>query len=79
LIFGHIENIWKSCENPVDLSAWKWHPISSATCAMSLFLKDMDLDGDLDIVTSERKPGENNGFRWLGNPGEISKQKQAWG
>ena len=65
-------------ENPRDLSQWKWYPISSATWVMSLFIKDMDHDGDLDIVTSDRKPGATNGVRWLENPGHIENQKQKW-
>ncbi len=65
-------------QNPTILSQWKWHPISSATWVMSLFLKDMDMDGDMDIVTSDRKPGETQGVRWLENPGNKTKQKQEW-
>lgn len=65
-------------ENSRMLSDWKWHPISSATWIMSLLLKDMDHDGDMDIVTSDRKPGATNGVRWLENPGDIEKQSQEW-
>ena len=65
-------------ENPNRISEWKWHPISQATWVMSLLVKDMDADGDLDIVTSDRKPGPTNGIRWLENPGEIRKQSQEW-
>lgn len=65
-------------ENSIKLSDWKWHPISSATWIMSLLIKDLDNDGDLDIVTSDRKPGATNGIRWLENPGEIKKQSQEW-
>lgn len=65
-------------ENSMKLSDWKWHPISSATWIMSLLVKDMDHDGDLDIVTSDRKPGVTNGVRWLENPGDIEKQSQEW-
>ena len=35
----------------------------------------MDNDGDLDIVTSDRKPGKTNGVRWLENPGSYRKSK----
>lgn len=65
-------------ENPRDLSQWKWRPISSATWVMSLLLSDMDHDGDLDIVTSDRKPGKTNGVRWLENPSETGKLNEEW-
>ena len=65
-------------ENSNDLDDWKWYPISSATWVMSLILRDMDDDGDLDIVTSDRRPGDTNGVRWMENPGEIVNQKQEW-
>jgi hypothetical protein len=61
-----------------NLHAWEWHPISSATWVMSLFIRDMDADGDLDIITSDRKPGSTNGVRWMENPGDPIKQKQEW-
>ena len=64
--------------NPKNLDEWIWHPISDATWVMSLFARDMDNDGDLDIVTSDRKPGKTNGIRWLENPGRSKKQKQPW-
>ncbi len=69
---------FQSPKNPTKLSKWKWYPISPATWVMSLFIRDMDFDGDLDIVTSDRKPGPTNGVRWLENPGTLKKQKQPW-
>lgn len=64
--------------NPKNISQWKWYPIGSATWIMSILIRDMDNDGDLDIVTSDRKPGETNGVRWLENPGKLENQKQEW-
>ncbi len=64
--------------NPTDLSSWRWYAISSATWTMSILLRDIDHDGDLDIVTSDRKAGPTNGVRWLENPGNINEQKQEW-
>lgn len=64
--------------NARNISGWKWFPISSATWIMSIISKDMDDDGDMDIVVSDRKPGETQGVRWLENPGKIGKQKKAW-
>ncbi len=65
-------------ENPHEQSDWNWYPISAATWTMSLFLRDIDHDGDMDIVTSDRKPGATNGIRWLENPGNIINQRQEW-
>jgi hypothetical protein len=65
-------------KNAREISEWSWHPISSASWVMSLFLKDMDLDGDMDIITSDRKQAETNGVRWMENPGEIIHQKKEW-
>lgn len=64
--------------NSKNLSRWKWHPIGSATWIMSILIRDMDNDGDIDIVTSDRKPGETNGIRWMENPGKTKNQKQEW-
>jgi len=65
-------------EDPTKLSDWEWYPIGSSTWVMSLILRDMDMDGDMDIVTSDRKGGETNGVRWMENPGDNIKQKQEW-
>jgi len=65
-------------ENPRNLSQWKWHPISAATWIMSLILRDMDGDGDMDIVASDRKSGESNGVRWLENPGKLEDLNKEW-
>ncbi|MEQ8338230.1 MAG: VCBS repeat-containing protein [Cyclobacteriaceae bacterium] len=69
---------FESPKNPRNLDDWVWHPISDATWVMSLFARDMDGDGDLDIITSDRKPGKTNGVRWMENPGKQNKQKQPW-
>ena len=69
---------FKAPKNPRNLSDWKWNPISDATWIMSLFVRDMDNDGDMDIVTSDRKPGPSNGVRWLENPGTAMNQAQQW-
>jgi len=51
-----------------DLGAYRWHAVSPAGWIMSLESVDMDGDGDLDILTSDRK-GPMRACRWLENPG----------
>ncbi len=69
---------FQSPEDPGILSNWKWNPISNASWVMSLILRDMDYDGDLDIVTSDRETGATNGVRWMENPGRTPAQEQEW-
>ncbi|UMB54136.1 VCBS repeat-containing protein [Lutibacter sp. A64] len=65
-------------KNPRNMDDWKYYPISNATWVMSIILRDMDDDGDLDIVVSDRNKGATNGVRWLENPGKRRKQKKFW-
>ena len=68
---------WESPQDPRKLDAWQWHPISPAGWVMSLRAVDMDGDGDLDVLTSDRK-GPHRGCRWLENPGPGPKQAAPW-
>lgn len=63
--------------NPSDLSRWNWHEISKVGWIMSIYKKDMDLDGDEDLVISDRM-GELAACRWLENPTIGELQKQPW-
>ena len=64
-------------QNKEDLGGWKWHPISKMSWVMSILFRDMDGDGDDDIVVTDRKFGLQ-GARWLENPGAGEAQKQEW-
>ncbi len=64
-------------KSPENLSDWQWHRISNAGWIMSIIIRDMDADGDQDIIVSDRK-GNLSGCRWLENPGRQIKQKQPW-
>jgi hypothetical protein len=64
-------------ENPGNLNDWLWHEISPVGWVMSILKRDMDNDGDTDIVISDRR-GKLRGCRWLENPGTGEFQKQPW-
>ncbi|PHN05992.1 FG-GAP repeat domain-containing protein [Flavilitoribacter nigricans] len=60
-----------------NLKKWVWHPITPLGWLMGLFTRDMDGDGDLDLVITDRN-GALRGCRWLENPGPGTAQTQAW-
>ncbi len=68
---------FESPENPDNLTAWKWHEISKVGWIMSIIKEDMDNDGDIDLLISDRN-GELCGCRWLENPGSSDLAKQPW-
>lgn len=59
-----------------DLAAWKLHKLCDAGWIMSIRTLDMDSDGDLDILFSDRK-GKRSGVKWLQNPGSA-KAFDVW-
>lgn len=63
--------------NPRNLHKWRWHPIYQAGWIMTLLKRDIDGDGDQDLIITDRK-GRHRGCYWLENPGEGPKQKRAW-
>jgi len=66
---------FKSPANARNVADYHWQCLSPAGWIMSLIKADMDGDGDLDIVTSDRK-GKLRGCRWLENPGPA--QPAPW-
>ncbi len=59
------------------LADWRWHPLRACGWLMSLVARDMDGDGDMDIVFTDRK-GTNTGAAWLENPGPGKLQTRPW-
>jgi hypothetical protein len=60
-----------------NINKWQWHPIGTISWIMSMMLQDMDQDGDLDIVITDRY-GALQSCRWLENPNSEKLQKQRW-
>lgn len=50
---------------------WKWRALSETGWVMSLFVEDMDGDGDLDLFYIDRK-GDTRGAYWIENPGTLT-------
>ena len=63
--------------NPRELGAWRWHPLRKAGWIMSIHTLDMDGDGDLDLLLSDRK-GDRTGVYWLENPGRSRAATEPW-
>jgi hypothetical protein len=64
--------------SPDNLAAWRYHELRPAGWIMSLAPYDVDADGDLDVVFSDRV-GKQSGVAWLENPGvESNRQGKAW-
>jgi hypothetical protein len=59
---------WESPRDARALRGWVWHPLRPCGWLMSLVTEDMDGDGDLDVLASDRR-GPASGCFWLENPG----------
>ncbi len=64
-------------EDPRNLAQWRWHAMDSVGWIMSIKARDMDDDGDPDVLVSDRK-GSRRGVRWLENPGPDQEQTAPW-
>ena len=63
---------FESPENPRDLKGWKVHPLLPTRWTMTLSPSDVDKDGDMDVVATERN-GSNRGVLWLEIPEPMKR------
>lgn len=68
---------FESPEDPRDLSAWKWHPLYQGGWLMTIRARDIDADGDIDILATDRF-GERRGAFWLEHPGSGDSAMGPW-
>ncbi|MEX2140647.1 MAG: VCBS repeat-containing protein [Pirellulales bacterium] len=67
----------ESPDNPRNVAAWKYHRLRDAGWIMSLEAVDIDGDGDLDVLASDRK-GDKRGVFWLENAGHSAEAVNRW-
>jgi hypothetical protein len=56
----------ESPKNPRDAGSWRFHEFAPAAWIMSIMSRDIDKDGDTDVIYSDRKGGKS-GVYWLEN------------
>ena len=64
----------RSPKNPREVGSWRFHRWYNAGWIMSLIKHDMDGDGDLDVLASDRR-SRTSGVLWLENPGAQAMQQ----
>ncbi|NNC87475.1 MAG: VCBS repeat-containing protein [Akkermansiaceae bacterium] len=64
-------------EDGRQTGAYRYHPIGPVGWVMSIRSRDMDGDGDDDVLISDRK-GADAAVRWLENPGPGELQRMPW-
>ena len=65
-------------KNPRVLTDWKFHRVYDAGWIMTIATHDVDGDGDMDVLVSDRT-GSAAGVKWLEHPGSLVAMKGgAW-
>lgn len=62
---------------PRRLDDWRWVKLADAAWIMSIIPYDVDGDGDLDVLYTDRK-GAERGCYWLENPGGVAAALGLW-
>lgn len=68
----------ESPSDPRDMDSWVLHEISRAGWIMSMDAIDMNADGRLDLLVSDRAASPINGVTWFENPGDQSDIHEPW-
>ncbi len=68
---------WFEAPKRAGSRKWPWHEITPVGWIMSILSEDMDHDGDLDVIITDRR-GAQQACRWLENPGHGEAQKGPW-
>ncbi|MDP2676362.1 MAG: VCBS repeat-containing protein [bacterium] len=72
---------FKSPKNPLNVNAWVFYPMvnkNNMRWEMGIHRRDMDGDGDIDFVVSDRGSHTYAGVSWFENPGVGGKQRGYW-
>lgn len=65
--------------NAWQVDKWQYHKLCDAGWIMSLVARDMDGDGDPDVLLSDRRGDKTRGVHWLENPGvEPNRKHGPW-
>jgi hypothetical protein len=60
-----------------DLNLWTWNTMADARWIMSIIPLDIDRDGDMDVLATDRK-GPQRGIYWFENPGTAPQVYDRW-
>lgn len=58
---------WEIPKTARDVKQWRWHALRPVGWIMSIVPRDMDGDGDTDLLFSDRR-AQRSGVYWLENP-----------
>jgi VCBS repeat protein len=64
--------------NARNVGQWRFNELAKAGWIMTIASRDLDGDGDADVIYSDRK-GEGSGVYWLENPGpHLARDGKPW-